>query len=83
MKWKRSEFESYTIKKELGNEAALKQIKQENKYPKIIDFDIYCSDPEAAKKVLDAGLEIAGLVTVKPLTEIVKIYLIIEFGIVT
>lgn len=50
--------------KELSRDEAIKQIKQEKNYPKVIDFDIYCSDPKHGRKVLDAGLESAGLATV-------------------
>ncbi len=52
-------------KKELSREEASRIIKEDMKYPKVIDYDIYCSDPEAAKKAIDAGLETAGLVTVQ------------------
>lgn len=52
-------------KKELSKEEASKIIKQENKYPRVIDYEIYCSDPVYAKKVIDAGLEQQGLVTVQ------------------
>lgn len=31
----------------------------------MVDYDIYCGDPEFARKVLDAGLEAQGLVTVQ------------------
>jgi hypothetical protein len=51
--------------KELSRDEALKQIKQEINYPVVLDYDLYCSDPPSAKKVLDAGLENAGLVTVQ------------------
>lgn len=50
--------------KKLSREEAFKIIKQEMKYPKIVDYDIFCSDPAFAKKVIDAGLEEKGLVTV-------------------
>jgi hypothetical protein len=50
---------------ELSRERALNMIKQDNQYPKVIDYDIYCCDPEFAKKVLDAGLEEQGLVTIQ------------------
>lgn len=50
--------------KELSKEEASKIIKQDNKYPRVIDYEIYCSDPVYAKKVIDAGLEQQGLVTV-------------------
>jgi hypothetical protein len=52
-------------KKELSREEALQQIKQERKYPGPLDYDLYCGDPKYAKKVLDAGLEAEGLVTVQ------------------
>ena len=52
-------------KKELSKEEASKIIKQDNKYPRVIDYEIYCSDPVYAKKVIDAGLEQQGLVTVQ------------------
>lgn len=50
---------------ELSREEAMSLIKQDAEYPKVIDFDIYCGDPEFAKKVLDSGLEAQGLVTVQ------------------
>ncbi|MEO6812847.1 MAG: hypothetical protein ABI172_02885 [Ginsengibacter sp.] len=50
--------------KELSREEASKIIKQEMKYPKVVDYDLFCGDPVYAKKVLDAGLEEKGLVTV-------------------
>lgn len=51
--------------KELGKEEAMQVIRQQGKYPKAIDYDIYCSDPSHAKKALDAGLEKEGLVSVQ------------------
>jgi hypothetical protein len=54
-----------TSKEELSREEASRIIKESMKYPIVIDYDIYCSDPEAAKKVIDAGLEKEGLVTVQ------------------
>lgn len=52
-------------KNELNREEALRLIKQDKQYPTVIDYDIFCSDPEFAKRVLDAGLETQGLVTVQ------------------
>lgn len=52
-------------KKELKREEALRLIKQETAYPKVVDYDLFCGDPEFAKKVLDAGLETQGLLTVQ------------------
>lgn len=54
-----------TSKKELSREEAFKLLQQEKHYPKVIDYDISRSDPTAAKKVLNAGLESAGLVIVQ------------------
>jgi hypothetical protein len=49
----------------LNRDEALKQIKQEWNYPGALDYDLYCGDPKYARKVLDAGLEAEGLVTVQ------------------
>ncbi len=51
--------------KELSREDASRIIKQEMQYPKVVDYDIYCSDPAMLRKVIDAGLEEKGLVTVQ------------------
>ena len=51
--------------KELSREEALQMIQQKEQYPKVIDLDIYCSDPEFAKKAIDAGLEKEGLLIVQ------------------
>lgn len=51
--------------KELGRDEAMNLIKQQTSYPKVIDYDIFCGDPEFARKVLDAGLEEQGLLTVQ------------------
>ncbi|MEJ7737028.1 MAG: hypothetical protein WKF97_06340 [Chitinophagaceae bacterium] len=51
--------------KELDREDAFRQIQEGRQYPKVIDYDIYCGDPQHAKKVLDAGLETTGLLTVR------------------
>ena len=50
---------------ELTQDEALKIINMELKYPKVIDYDIFCSDPAHAKSLLDAGLETSGMVTVQ------------------
>lgn len=56
---------SCTQREELTKDAALRLIQQEMNYPKVYDHDIFCSDPEHARKVLDANLEKEGLLTVK------------------
>ena len=52
-------------KKDLSREEAMNILKQETAYPKVVDYDIFCGDPEFARKVLDAGLESKGLLTVQ------------------
>lgn len=51
--------------KELSREEAFKLIQQGKNYPQLLDYDIYCGDPQHAKKVIDAGLEAQGLLTVQ------------------
>lgn len=49
----------------LDRETALKLIEDSKTYPKVISYNIFISDPDFAKRVLDAGLEDSGLVLVK------------------
>jgi len=49
----------------LTQDEALQIINKELKYPRVIDYDIFCSDPAQAKSLLDAGLEADGIVTVQ------------------
>ncbi len=48
----------------LEQDVAMRLITEQFNYPKIIDYDIYCSDPARAKKLLDSGLEKNGMVTI-------------------
>ncbi len=50
--------------RELSRKEALEQIKQEKNFPKVADFDIYCSDAMHVRKVVDGGLESSGMVMV-------------------
>lgn len=52
-------------KEELSREKASSIIKEALKYPRVIDYDVYSSDPEFAKMAIDKGLEKEGLVTVQ------------------
>jgi len=52
-------------KPELDKATALDLLKAENKYPRTVDYDIYRSDPAHARRVLEAGLEEKGLLTVQ------------------
>lgn len=61
-----------TLKK-LSREEALQQIKKERNYPRVLDYDIYCGDPEQGRKVLDAGLESEGLVTVQRIQKLIDV----------
>lgn len=58
-------FQGCNSKQELTRDEALRQINKELEYPGVIEYDIYCGDPKHAKKLLDAGLESEGLVTVQ------------------
>ncbi len=49
----------------LTKDEALQIINKELNYPKVIDYEIFCSDPAHAKSLLDAGLEADGMVTVQ------------------
>jgi len=49
----------------LSKAEALQIINKELNYPRVIDYEIFCSDPAHAKSLLDAGLEADGLVTVQ------------------
>ena len=50
---------------ELKKEEALLIINKELNYPHVVDYEIFCSDPVHAKKLLDAGLETSGMVTIQ------------------
>lgn len=52
-------------KEKLDRETALSILKDENTYPKPLTEDIYIADPVDAKRLLDAGLEDEGLITVQ------------------
>lgn len=52
-------------KVELTREKAASLIKEGMQYPRVIDYDVYTSDPEFAKLAIEKGLEKEGLVTVK------------------
>lgn len=58
-------FVSCASDKKLDEKTALKLIKEEKGYPKVVEYEIYTADPEEAKKLLDLGLEKEGLITVQ------------------
>lgn len=49
----------------LDRETALKLLQEQKGYPKPVTEEIYTSDPDEAKKILDAGLDQEGVVQVK------------------
>jgi hypothetical protein len=51
--------------KKLDQKTATELIKKEYQYPRVLDYDIFCSDPEHARNILKAGLEEKGLVIVQ------------------
>jgi hypothetical protein len=57
----------------LTQDEALQIIEIELNYPKVIDYDIFCSDPAHAKRLLDAGLETSGMVTVQKAQKLMDI----------
>lgn len=50
---------------DLSRDEAMNLLKQQTEYPKVVDYDLFCGDPAFARKVLDAGLEEQGLLTVQ------------------
>lgn len=50
--------------KTLDKQTAIEVISKEYPYPRIVDYDIFCGDPAHAYKILQAGLEAKGLVTI-------------------
>ncbi|MGH2644686.1 MAG: hypothetical protein ACRDE2_12105 [Chitinophagaceae bacterium] len=43
---------------------ALRILQKEKLFPRVVDYDLFCGDPNYAVKVLDAGLENQGYLTV-------------------
>lgn len=58
-------FSACGNKPKLKKDEALQLITTQFNYPKIVDYDIYCSDPAHAKKLLNAGFEANDIVTVQ------------------
>jgi len=50
--------------KELDKTTALQLLQKEQAYPRILEYDVFCSDPAHAKRLLDAGLEGKGYVVI-------------------
>ncbi|MET6998681.1 hypothetical protein [Chitinophaga defluvii] len=48
----------------LDNAMAADILKAEQRYPRAVDYDLYCADPTHARRVLEGGLEEKGLLTV-------------------
>lgn len=48
----------------LEKEEAATIIREEKGYPKVFEYDLNMTDPQSARKLLDAGLEDEGLVTI-------------------
>ncbi|WP_163397378.1 hypothetical protein [Flavobacterium fluviatile] len=51
-------------KKELDSKTAENMIIKKYKYPSAIDFEVFCSDPIHARRMLESGLEEKGLVKI-------------------
>jgi hypothetical protein len=50
---------------QLDRDKALKIIQDEKLYPKVISYNVFIADPVYARRMLDAGLESSGLLTVQ------------------
>lgn len=57
-------------KKELDTKTAENMIIKKYKYPSVIDFEVFCSDPIHARRMLDSGLEEKGLVKIMKTREL-------------
>lgn len=55
---------------ELTLDDALKIINKELNYPRVIGYDIFCSDPAQVKSLLDAGLDSSGMVTIQKMQKL-------------
>src|SRR5439155_23300801 len=58
---------------ELSREEAFRLIQQDKQYPRVIDYEINRVDPDQARKVLNAGLEKDGWVTVQRTQKLVDV----------
>lgn len=56
---------SCSNKEKLNREVALKLLQDSKEYPKTISYNIFVSDQAFAKRMLEAGLEESGVVTVQ------------------
>ncbi len=51
--------------KKLSKKIAFELLQKQIPYPRVFEYDIYCSDPEHARRLLNAGLETQGLVNIQ------------------
>lgn len=59
--------------KKLDKKTVTEIIKKELGYPRLLDYDIYCSDPKYARKLLDAALEKDGFVLVQQKQKLIDV----------
>lgn len=64
---------SCSSKEKLDPETALLVLMEQNIYPKSLNEDIYIADPADARRLLDAGLEDAGLITVQRTQKLMEV----------
>jgi hypothetical protein len=64
---------SCSSKETLDPETALLVLMEQNIYPKSLNEDIYIGDPADARRLLDAGLEDAGLITVQRTQKLMEV----------
>lgn len=61
------------FREKLDKETALSVLSEQNIYPKTLNEDIYIADPADARRLLDAGLESEGLITVQRTQKLIEI----------
>ncbi len=57
--------------RKLDKQTAMNVIEKERSFPEVLDYDIYCSDPEHARKIQEAGLEKEGLIIIQQTQKLV------------
>lgn len=57
----------------LDTETALLVLREQSIYPKSLNEDIYIADPADARRLLDAGLESEGLITVQRIQKLIEV----------
>jgi len=57
----------------LDRDKALQLIQEKKLYPKVISYNVFTADPVHARRMLDAGLESSGLLTVQRTQKLIDV----------